>query len=66
MGGVPCVELNQLEVDFLFRVNFSLRVTPDDFFKYHAEVMGAKEKTQTPARACTNSHTRAHMHTYSW
>ena len=33
VGGVPCVELNQLEVDFLFRVNFSLRVTSDDFFR---------------------------------
>lgn len=32
VGGIRCLELNQLEVDFLFRVNFSLHVRPSDFF----------------------------------
>ena len=29
VGGVPCDELNRLEVDFLFRVDFTLHVKPE-------------------------------------
>ena len=32
-------EMNGLEVDFLFRINFSLHVTPDLFEKYKAELV---------------------------
>lgn len=38
MGGVLVSELNSLEVEFLFRINFSLRVAPDVFEKYNAEL----------------------------
>eukprot|EP00804_Cyclotella_cryptica_P020662 CCRYP_003472-RA/>CCRYP_003472-RA protein AED:0.35 eAED:0.35 QI:758/1/1/1/0.5/0.33/3/116/393 len=48
VGGVLVSELNSLEVEFLFRINFSLRVAPDVFDKYnselisHANAMGLK------------------------
>lgn len=38
VGGVLVSELNSLEVEFLFRINFSLRVAPDVFEKYNAEL----------------------------
>lgn len=39
VGGVLVNELNGLEVDFLFRINFSLHVPPDTFEKYKAELV---------------------------
>jgi hypothetical protein len=39
VGGVLVSEMNGLEVDFLFRINFSLHVTPDVFQKYRAELL---------------------------
>lgn len=39
VGGVLVSELNSLEVDFLFRINFSLHVQPDVFEKYKAELV---------------------------
>eukprot|EP00934_Nitzschia_sp_Nitz4_P009317 Nitzschia sp. Nitz4//scaffold11_size288233//53058//54188//NITZ4_000743-RA/size288233-snap-gene-0.8-mRNA-1//1//CDS//3329533981//9307//frame0 len=39
VGGVLVAEMNGLEVDFLFRINFSLHVTPDEFDKYKAELV---------------------------
>ncbi|KAG7349452.1 cyclin [Nitzschia inconspicua] len=39
VGGVMVSELNGLEVDFLFRINFSLHVQPDVFEKYKAELI---------------------------
>lgn len=39
VGGVLVSELNGLEVDFLFRINFSLHVLPDVFEKYKAELV---------------------------
>ncbi|KAL7476679.1 hypothetical protein ACHAW6_002525 [Cyclotella cf. meneghiniana] len=39
VGGVLVSELNSLEVEFLFRINFSLRVAPDVFEKYNAELL---------------------------
>jgi Cyclin len=38
IGGVLVSEINGLEVDFLFRINFSLHVTPEIFEKYQAEL----------------------------
>lgn len=43
VGGVLVSELNGLEVDFLFRINFSLRVTPDEFEKYRRELMSRSD-----------------------
>lgn len=39
VGGVLVSELNGLEVDFLFRINFSLHVLPEVFEKYKAELV---------------------------
>ncbi len=39
VGGVLVSEMNSLEVEFLFRINFSLRVVPEVFKKYHAELV---------------------------
>ena len=39
VGGVLVSEMNGLEVDFLFRINFSLHVTPELFEKYKAELL---------------------------
>jgi len=39
VGGVLVSELNGLEVDFLFRINFSLHVQPGVFEKYKAELV---------------------------
>lgn len=39
VGGVLVSELNGLEVDFLFRINFSLHASPEVFKKYKAELV---------------------------
>ena len=39
VGGVLVHEMNGLEVDFLFRINFSLHATPDEFTKYRNELL---------------------------
>ena len=39
VGGVLVSEMNGLEVDFLFRVNFSLQFTPELFRKYRDELL---------------------------
>jgi len=39
VGGVLVTEVNGLEVDFLFRINFSLHVTPQVFEKYRQELL---------------------------
>mmetsp|Transcript_19083 Transcript_19083/g.28500 ORF Transcript_19083/g.28500 Transcript_19083/m.28500 type:complete len:502 (-) Transcript_19083:470-1975(-) len=39
VGGVLVSEMNSLEVEFLFRINFSLKVSPELFQKYHAELV---------------------------
>lgn len=38
VGGVPCNEMNSLEVEFLFLINFSLHVPPETFQKYYMEL----------------------------
>mmetsp|Transcript_11665 Transcript_11665/g.40844 ORF Transcript_11665/g.40844 Transcript_11665/m.40844 type:complete len:235 (-) Transcript_11665:36-740(-) len=38
VGGVPTAELNALELEFLFSINFALHVPPDVFDKYEAEL----------------------------
>lgn len=39
VGGVLVSEMNSLEVEFLFRINFSLHVSPELYSKYHAELI---------------------------
>lgn len=59
VGGVLVSEMNNLEVEFLFRINFSLHVTPDLFQKYHAELIshavGATGESKTESIQCALS-----------
>jgi len=38
IGGVPCTEMNSLELEFLFLINFTLYVQPESYTKYHQEL----------------------------
>jgi hypothetical protein len=51
VGGVLVSEMNGLEVDFLFRINFSLHVTPDIFEKYRAELLSHSSPAEVIAQA---------------
>jgi len=53
VGGVLVSEMNSLEVEFLFRVNFELHVSPEVYNKYHAELVShalgtIEAEAQTP------------------
>eukprot|EP01029_Cantina_marsupialis_P029211 TRINITY_DN779950_c0_g1_i1.p1 TRINITY_DN779950_c0_g1~~TRINITY_DN779950_c0_g1_i1.p1 ORF type:complete len:177 (-),score=17.19 TRINITY_DN779950_c0_g1_i1:111-641(-) len=39
IGGISRDDINDLEVDFLFKINFSLHVTPAEFSRYLGELM---------------------------
>ena len=39
VGGVPCGEMNSLELEFLFLINFTLHVTHDAYQKYYRELV---------------------------
>mmetsp|Transcript_14831 Transcript_14831/g.33657 ORF Transcript_14831/g.33657 Transcript_14831/m.33657 type:complete len:278 (+) Transcript_14831:944-1777(+) len=45
--------MNGLEVDFLFRINFSLHVTPEVFEKYRAELLSQATAVHTAATSPT-------------
>ena len=45
IGGIPVRELNSLELEFLFLVNFSLHVTPLDFYHYQKELCEHARRT---------------------
>lgn len=47
VGGVLVSEMNGLEVDFLFRINFSLHVTPEVYEQYRAELASQSAATTT-------------------
>jgi len=49
VGGVLASELNALECEFLFRIDFSLRVTPEEFHKYRTELL-SHASAMNPAR----------------
>eukprot|EP00624_Nannochloropsis_granulata_P007702 evm.model.NODE_9036_length_22116_cov_22.491907.7 len=49
VGGVPCKEINSLEVEFLFLTNFSLHVTEEVFFRYFHELMNHAAHAQCPS-----------------
>jgi hypothetical protein len=52
IGGVSSLELNNLELEFLFSVNFDLAVTADEYDKYKQELLthgvGGSPITETP------------------
>ena len=49
VGGVPCAEMNMLEIEFLFRINFSLHVPPEVFHK--CAHRGPSERAARPTRS---------------
>ena len=57
VGGVLVSEMNGLEVEFLFRINFSLHVKPEVFVKYQDELVshavGAGLEQQMPCQPQT-------------
>ncbi|KAE9049221.1 hypothetical protein PR001_g3507 [Phytophthora rubi] len=38
VGGVPCPEMNELEVEYLLLINFSLHVSSDTYTRYYNEL----------------------------
>jgi hypothetical protein len=53
VGGVLVSELNSLEVEFLFRINFGLHVSPELYEKYHAELLSHATGCDAMAEAAT-------------
>ena len=51
VGGVLVSEMNGLEVDFLFRINFSLHVAPDVFSKYRLQLLSQSVPQQVAPTA---------------
>lgn len=51
VGGVPCKEINSLEVEFLFLVNFSLHVTEEVYYRYFSELMNHAANSACPCCA---------------
>lgn len=65
VGGVLVSEMNGLEVDFLFRINFSLHVPPELFHKYRAELVSHSLSAGVSLPAMSASmhyHTRTPYH----
>lgn len=62
VGGVLVSEMNGLEVEFLFRINFSLHVKPDVFIKYqdelvsHAVGAGIEQQMLCQPQPCVQQH----------
>ena len=52
VGGVPCTEINSLEVEFLFLCNFALFVNTDTYTQYYTELCNHASNTQN-ACACS-------------
>ena len=52
IGGVPRNEMGILELEFLFLVNFSLYLDPNEYQKYHTELCSVN--TQTGNNEYTN------------
>jgi hypothetical protein len=52
VGGVPCSEMNELEVEFLLMINFSLHVCTETYVRYYNEL--ANHYMFTNARDASN------------
>jgi hypothetical protein len=47
VGGVPCGEMNSLEVEFLFMCNFSFAVPPQQYEQYYTELYNHARQMST-------------------
>lgn len=54
VGGVLVSEMNGLEVEFLFRINFSLHISPEVYKKYHDELISHAMGSNVPTNAVSN------------
>lgn len=61
VGGVLISEINGLEVDFLFRINFSLHVNPDEFDKYRCELLSHSAVISSPMPGVEAYHSPAQV-----
>ena len=57
VGGVLVSEMNGLEVDFLFRINFTLHVKPEVFAKYRGELLAQSQALAPPPATITTFNT---------
>eukprot|EP00501_MAST-03F_sp_TOSAG23-6_P001671 GSMAST32.ASY1.ANO1.1741.1 assembled CDS len=48
IGGVPCDEMNSLEIEYLFLINFSLFVSPSSYSKYFNELCSHANISASP------------------
>ncbi|MES1907597.1 MAG: hypothetical protein MHM6MM_000685 [Cercozoa sp. M6MM] len=55
VGGVPCREVNALEIEFLFMINFNLDVSPEQYQQYYHEL---RNHAMTSA-SCSCAHHQA-------
>lgn len=55
VGGVLVSEMNGLEVDYLFRINFSLHATPEEFDRYRSELLSHSSIVVEPQADCIGS-----------
>ena len=52
VGGIPCLELNSLELEFLFLTNFTLFVPPTLYLQYYKELMNHATNEVTVCDHC--------------
>merc|ERR1711974_205017 len=50
VGGVPCMEMNALEVEFLFKTNFTLFVTTETYVQYYNELINHAKNSRCSCR----------------
>lgn len=60
IGGVPRNEMNLLELEFLFLVNFSLYLDPNEYQKYHTELCSDNTQTATLSGVPVGTPSAAH------
>eukprot|EP00298_Acanthocystis_sp_HF-20_P002237 c12681_g1_i1.p1 GENE.c12681_g1_i1~~c12681_g1_i1.p1 ORF type:complete len:185 (-),score=32.75 c12681_g1_i1:41-595(-) len=54
VGGVPLTELNALEIEFLFLVNFSLHIETDEYEKYRKQLTAHSDHITAKSESATN------------
>mmetsp|Transcript_2276 Transcript_2276/g.8433 ORF Transcript_2276/g.8433 Transcript_2276/m.8433 type:complete len:461 (-) Transcript_2276:197-1579(-) len=60
VGGVPRDEMNLLEIEFLYKLNFGLRVKPDEYATYRADVLSLWNTVPPLMPATENAHHHHH------
>lgn len=50
VGGIPALEMNALELEFLFLINFSLHVQPAEFETYYSDLVREYHAISSPGK----------------